>query len=162
VAGLALGLVPVGAAQPASGGPALWIATILIAPVFEEVLYRERLLSALRPLMGSGFAIAATSVLFAIPHLDPWRVLGTLLVGLMLGSAMTASGSLALCIGLHMGLNLAGWACGVPPLRMALSPETAALAGIGGLAAGIALARWTQPRSDPSQRRPQPVEAFTT
>ena len=161
VTGLALGLVPVDATPPGAGGPTLWIATVLLAPVFEEVLYRERLLSALRPVMGSGFAIAATSVLFAIPHLEPWRVLGTLLVGLMLGSVMSASGSLALCIGIHMGLNLACWACGVPPLRMALSPETAALAGIGGLAAGIALARWTRPRLDP-QCRPQRVEAPTT
>jgi membrane protease YdiL (CAAX protease family) len=157
--GLALGLEPVGAIGPGAGRPTLWIATILLAPVFEEVLYRERLLSALRPAMGSGFAIAATSVLFAIPHLEPWRVLGTLLVGLMLGSAMRASGSLALCIGFHMGLNLAGWACGVPPVRMALTPETAALAGIGGLAAGIALARWTRPRSGPHPV-PRSIEAL--
>jgi hypothetical protein len=32
---------------------------------------------------------------------------------------------------------------------MALAPETAALAGIGGLATGVALARWTHPRSEP-------------
>jgi membrane protease YdiL (CAAX protease family) len=159
--GIALGLEPVGATTPGASGPTLWTATVLLAPVFEELLYRERLVSALRPVLGTGSAIVATSALFAVPHLEPWRVLGTLLVGLMLGSAICASGSLALCIGLHMGLNLAGWACGVPPVRMALSPETAALAGIGGLAAGIALARWTRPRPDP-QRRPRPVAAFTT
>ena len=157
--GLALELAPVSATEPGAGGPTLWIATVLLAPVFEEVLYRERLLSALRPVMGSGFAIAATSVLFAIPHLEPWRVLGTLLVGLALGAAMRASGSLALCIGIHMGLNLAGWACGVPPVRMALAPASAALAGIGGLAAGIALARWTHPKFEP-QPDPRSFEAF--
>lgn len=157
--GFGLGIEPVASAPPQAGGPALWTATVLLAPVFEEVLYRERLLSALRPVMGSGFAIAATSVLFAIPHLEPWRVLVTWLVGLALGGAMCASGSLALCIGIHMGLNLASWACGIPPVRMALSPETAALAGIGGLAAGIALARRTHPRSPP-QPDPRSIEAF--
>jgi membrane protease YdiL (CAAX protease family) len=159
VTGIALGLEPVGATGPGTVGPTLWIATILLAPVFEEICYRERLLSALRPVMGSGFAIAATSVLFAIPHLEPWRVLGTLLVGLALGGAMCASGSLALCIGIHMGLNLAGWACGVPPARLALVPSDAALAGLGGLAAGIALARWTRPRSE-LQPDPRSIEAL--
>jgi len=42
---------------------------------------------------------------------------------------------------------------------MALSPETAALAGIVGLAAGIALARRTHPRSPP-QPDPRSIEAF--
>ncbi|MDH3214301.1 MAG: CPBP family intramembrane metalloprotease [Myxococcales bacterium] len=142
--GVAPGLAPVGAALPGAGGTTRWTATVLLAPVLEEVLYRERLLSALRPVLGTGLAVVATSVLFAVPHFEPWRMLGTLVVGLMLGAAMRASHSLALCIGLHMGLNLAGWACGLPPVRVALSPGPAVLAGSGGLAAAIALARATR------------------
>ena len=45
---------------------------------------------ALRPVMGTGFAIAATSVLFAIPHLEPWRVLVTWLVEALRGFGVAA------------------------------------------------------------------------
>jgi membrane protease YdiL (CAAX protease family) len=142
--GFGLGLGPVAALLPGSGGATLWVATVLLGPVFEEALYRERLWCALRPAIGSGGAVVATTVLFAIPHLEPWRVLATSLVGLALGGAMWVSGSLALCIGLHMGLNLAAWACGVPPVRLALAPGSAAVAGIAGLAAAIVLSRLTE------------------
>ncbi len=142
--GLALGLEPVGAAAPGSGGLLFWMASVLLAPVFEELLYRERLLTALGRTFGSCLAIPVTSALFAISHLEPWRVLGTALVGLMLGTAMRASSSLALCIGLHMGLNLAGLTCGVPPVRLALGPSYAAVMGLVGLVAAIVLARWTR------------------
>ncbi len=145
--GLALGLEPVGAGAPGSGGLLFWMASVLLAPVFEEVLYRERLLSALGRTFGSSLAIPVTSALFAISHLEPWHVLGTGLVGLMLGTAMRASGSLALCIGLHMGLNLAGLTCGVPPVRLALGPSAAAIMGLVGLVAAIVLARRTRSHS---------------
>jgi membrane protease YdiL (CAAX protease family) len=105
--GVALKLEPVAATSSGSGGPMLWAANLLLAPVFEEILYRERLLSALRPVIGTSAAIGLTSALFALPHVEPWNVLGTLLVGLALGAAMWACRSLALCVGLHMGLNLA-------------------------------------------------------
>jgi membrane protease YdiL (CAAX protease family) len=107
VVGTRLNLDPMDATTSSAGGPVLWATTLLLAPVFEEVLYRERLLSALRPVIGASAAIAVTSVLFALPHVEPWSVLGTLMVGLALGTAMWAFRSLALCTGLHMGLNLA-------------------------------------------------------
>lgn len=110
--GAALDLEPVSATPRGNGGPGLWVATLFLAPVFEELLYRERLLSALRPLLGTSAAIGVTSVLFALPHVEPWNVLGTLMVGLVLGGAMWTSRSLALCTGLHMGLNLAALVAG--------------------------------------------------
>ncbi len=139
LSGLALGLtLP---SPPEAKPPVLWAATILLAPVFEEVLYRERLLAALGRTLGSSLAIPITSALFAISHLEPWRVLGTGLVGLMLGTAMRASGSLALCIGLHMGLNLAGLTSGVPPVGVSLPPSESAAAGLCVLGVAIVLAR---------------------
>ncbi len=139
LSGLALGLtLP---SPPEAAPPVLWAATILLAPVFEEVLYRERLLTALGRTLGPSLAIPITSALFAISHLEPWRVLGTGLVGLMLGTAMRASGSLALCIGLHMGLNLAGLTSGVPPVGVSLPPSESAAAGLCVLGVAIVLAR---------------------
>jgi membrane protease YdiL (CAAX protease family) len=63
--------------------------------------------------LGAAPANDLTSGLFAIPHAEPWSVLGTFLVGLLLGAVYVASGSISLCIGLHAGLNLASLACRV-------------------------------------------------
>jgi membrane protease YdiL (CAAX protease family) len=92
--GAAFGLPPRGWEGPHAPSVALVIATVALAPVFEEVLYRGQLL------------------IFALPHLEAWSVLGTFLVGLALGAARLLAGSLALCIGVHAGLNLAAVAWG--------------------------------------------------
>ena len=104
--GLALGLEPPSPPAPPS---AALLAAALLAPVFEEVVYRQRLLGALRRRLGVAPAVLLSSGAFAIPHVEPWAVLGSFCVGLGLGAAMCVSGSLALCVGLHAGLNLAGW-----------------------------------------------------
>jgi membrane protease YdiL (CAAX protease family) len=94
---------------PARSGPVLAAATIGLAPLFEEVLYRECLLGALRERFGAAAAVVLSSAAFAACHVEPWAVLGTFLVGLALGAAMCWTGALALCVGLHAGLNLAAW-----------------------------------------------------
>jgi membrane protease YdiL (CAAX protease family) len=112
--GAALGLAPPQAARgPAP--PLVAAAMVGLAPVFEEVLYRERLLASLRAHTGAAAAVLLSSAAFALPHLEPWALLGTFMVGLALGAAMCWTRSLALCIGLHAGLNLAaaGPAAGV-------------------------------------------------
>jgi membrane protease YdiL (CAAX protease family) len=112
--GLALGLPPrEGLDRPAQGIASI-LSAVVLAPVFEELLYRERLLVALRARAGASVAIAVTSVLFALPHLEAWSVLGTFLVGLALGVTRVVAGSISLCIGIHAGLNLASvaWARG--------------------------------------------------
>lgn len=141
--GLGIGLPPRLGAPPGAGSPLLWVATLVLAPVFEELLYRGRLLPALRARIGALPAIAASSLLFALPHLDPWNVLGTFCVGLMLGSVQLTSGSTALCIALHAGLNGACLLLGVPPVRELLAPLTSAALG-GALLVGAVLAsrRW--------------------
>jgi membrane protease YdiL (CAAX protease family) len=106
--GAALGL-EAPAAPPAPPGALLAGATVLLAPVFEEILYRERLLGALRRRFGAAAAVLVSSAAFAVAHVEPWAVLGTFLVGLALGAVMCLSGTVTLCIGLHVGLNLAAW-----------------------------------------------------
>jgi membrane protease YdiL (CAAX protease family) len=139
IAGLELGLPYRAAAPPGAGSPVLWVATLVLAPLFEELLYRERLLPALRARIGAPLAVVSASALFALPHLEPWNVLGTFLVGLMLGSVYLAARSVALCIALHAGLNLACLVCGVPPVRLALVPLAAA--GLGSMLLAASLIR---------------------
>lgn len=135
--GLTLGLLPKTAAAPAAG----WAP--LLAPAAEELLYRERLLPPLRRRMGGGFAVATTSVLFALPHLEPWLVLATLCIGLALGIAMLVTGSTALCLGYHLGLNLAAMT------RAAVSIERPTPTCVAVGAALLAAAIWS---ARPSRR----------
>jgi membrane protease YdiL (CAAX protease family) len=110
--GNALGLPPRTVGLSATAGPALWLAALLLAPVFEELLYRERLLDALRVRLGAPAAVAATSALFALPHAEPWHIAATALVGLGLGAARCAGAPLAACMAFHAGLNAAAWLAG--------------------------------------------------
>jgi membrane protease YdiL (CAAX protease family) len=105
--GLALELDPGAAPVPGPSGLPLRIAVVVAAPVFEELLYRERLLDAIQATsLGTGGAILLTSALFALSHLTPWPMLGSFVVGVVLALVRRLSGTLTACIGLHAGLNL--------------------------------------------------------
>ncbi len=106
--GLAVGLAPPTlSAPPGRSGFPLLIAVVVAAPVFEELLYRERLLDAIAatPLRMGG-AVFLTSALFALTHLTPWQMLGSFLVGVVLALIRRVSGTVTACIGFHVGLNL--------------------------------------------------------
>jgi membrane protease YdiL (CAAX protease family) len=94
---------------PERSGVLLGAATVVVAPVFEEILYRGHLLRALRRRFGAAAAVLLSSAAFAVSHLEPWAMLGSFVVGLGLGTLMCCLGSVAPCIGLHAGLNLAAW-----------------------------------------------------
>lgn len=81
-------------------------ALVAVAPVFEEILYRERLLGALRSLWGAPAALLASSALFALSHPDPRVMPVAFAGGLVCGLVMLRTGSLAAVIGLHAGWNL--------------------------------------------------------
>ena len=135
--GAALGLAPPGRVA----SPPAWLAHAVLAPLFEEWLYRERLLPALRARLGAPLALVVSSAAFAAPHLEPWSVLATFSVGLALGGVFLASGRAALCVAAHAGLNTAALACGLPPWRWALPPAWAAFAAGALLAFALASTR---------------------
>ena len=94
---------------PRGGGrePAYLAATVVLAPLFEEIVYRGRLLPALVARVGRGPALLLSSAAFALPHATPWAILGSLGAGLVLGGTMLAGrNNLGLCVGVHAGLNL--------------------------------------------------------
>lgn len=145
--GLALGLAPTEPAPPGRGDPAAWVSALVAAPVFEELLHRERVFDALHPRLGGGATVVVTSALFAASHLEPWAVTGAFLVGLGLGALRLLGAPLALCIAAHAGLNLASLVCGSPPVRLALSPLAAG--GVGLAAGALALRVSRRPRCAP-------------
>ncbi len=84
------------------------VARGILAPVFEETLYREWLIVPIRRRLGTLGAITITSVLFALPHISPVLVAQAFVMGVGLGAARILGNSLALCVGLHAGWNLGG------------------------------------------------------
>lgn len=128
--GSALGLPFREPLPPGHGARLLWLAVVALAPLFEEIAYRGRLLPALESKLGFVPALILTSSAFALPHAEPWSMLGTFLVGLYLGGLMHRCRSLALCIGIHLGLNASSFVCGLPPVRGALPAELAALVAL--------------------------------
>ena len=140
--GLALGFAPVAATPGAArltAGPIAWLAVGAVGPLAEELLVRERMLGALRP-HGPLAAVLVSSALFAIPHREPWWMLGAWLLGLWLGALALAQRGVALCVGYHAGVNLAGLAAGVP-LRPRATCAAAALASAAPLCASLRLLR---------------------
>ena len=116
---------------------------LLLGPALEELLYRERVLPALRAACGAFLAVVLSSALFALPHRDPWLVLAAFGVGLVLGTAFLATGSTPLCVAAHVGLNLAAfaWLRGGGELRLPASAS--ALSAPALFAAAVARARAT-------------------
>jgi membrane protease YdiL (CAAX protease family) len=80
---------------------------IVLAPLFEEWLYRGRLLPLCALRFGTIPAVLIASVAFALPHLRPWPVFGALIAGLILGLTRLHAGSVGPCMGLHAGWNAA-------------------------------------------------------
>lgn len=99
--GLAATAHPNGAIGSAGG-----FAVVVLAPVFEELLYRERLLGVLRELWGWLPALVLSSALFALGHMDPAVMPIAFAGGLACGGVMLRTGSLAAVIGMHAGWNL--------------------------------------------------------
>jgi membrane protease YdiL (CAAX protease family) len=119
-AGSALALAPPPALVPP--GAALALLQLGPGPLLEELLYRERLLCALRPALGAPGAVVASSALFAAAHPEPWSFLAALGVGLALGAFFARTGALAESVAAHVGLNGAGclWSLAWTPARGAL------------------------------------------
>ena len=122
------------------GGPGVLVASLALAPCFEEHLYRGRLLPALAPRAGRAAALWITSVLFALPHLEAVPIIGASMAGLVLGVVRLETGRTFDCVALHAGMNLAAHRiAGTLPLDLPLGHPAF---GVGAItAASIAWVR---------------------
>jgi len=88
-------------------------ATVVLAPLVEELIYRGMLLARLRRSMGRHGAVLVGGAVFAAAHLvDPGTLLlqpGLFLIGVVLGYAALRSGDLSLALFMHGGVNLTGF-----------------------------------------------------
>jgi membrane protease YdiL (CAAX protease family) len=82
------------------------VAVIALAPgVGEELVMRGVLLPSLARRLGPALAVYISAVAFAVIHFDPYRLLFTLVIGLVLGALRLRSGSLWPPIIAHVTLN---------------------------------------------------------
>ncbi len=85
-----------------------WTLTGLIAPVFEELLFRGLLVTWLRKATRSaGIAIVFSGLAFGIIHMPQWHLVPALsLLGILLAYLYVRTGSLTLVIFLHAIFNI--------------------------------------------------------
>lgn len=84
----------------------LLIETCIIAPIFEEVLYRGILLKGLINKYNSKRAIVYSALIFGIAHLNIPQGINAFLLGLILGTVFYYTRSIYLCIIMHFVNNL--------------------------------------------------------
>jgi len=82
-----------------------FIATCLIAPVVEEMLFRGILLKAFLERYPRGLAISYSALYFGAAHLNIYQFFLAFLLGLLLGWLYERARSLVPCIVLHGALN---------------------------------------------------------
>lgn len=100
--------------------PLLYIAIVVAAPLFEELLFRGFLLPPLADSrLGATGAVILTAAAFAVVHLqyDLFDMSAVFGLGVLLGAARLHSGSTTLVILLHAAINLVatvqvGWVIG--------------------------------------------------
>lgn len=84
-------------------GRGVWavLTLVVMAPLFEEVIFRGVLLESMRARYGVIAAWLVSSLLFALVHVHPTVVVNAFFMGLILGFIYIASGSLWASIFLH-------------------------------------------------------------
>ena len=135
-------------ALPQGAALYIWLAArLLIAPIFEERLFRGYVLSRLLP-YGDGGALLVSSLLFALAHGSVWQLLPTFTSGLVLGIAALRHG-LGVSICLHAINNLLA----VVLLVLQQSGFAAAAQGVYILSALLcAAAAWRRRKALPQMR----------
>lgn len=83
------------------------ISIFLLAPAFEESLYRGHLFAGLADAWSTSAAVFASAACFALPHADALHVGATFLAGLALGVLRARTRRVEPCIAMHIGLNVA-------------------------------------------------------
>lgn len=132
----------------------MWMGVVILAPVFEELLFRGWMWNQLERSLPSWGVWIATSVLFAVYHIDPLQGTALLFTAFALGWVRWHTGSLLPCVVIH-GINNA---LGVTAAHLddaADLPLNLALAGALLTLTACAHLYWTArpapPRSAPGQ-----------
>lgn len=84
-----------------------FIEAVIIAPVVEEWLFRNRVLSHARKIFPWQWAaIAYQAALFGMIHMNAYQGIHSFIMGLLLGYCHERTGNLKLCMAMHAANNL--------------------------------------------------------
>lgn len=150
----AAGLLPnAGPATPAiraePAGMAGLALALVVGPLLEEILYRQRVLPELSERLGWPLGAAATTGLFAASHPEPHLGIGAALLGAGLAALWRHRPILPLAWGVHAGVNLEAAA-----LAGSLPAPGAVLSGVAVVAMALAcVARRHGPATGPGPAR---------
>lgn len=116
----------------------------LVPAVCEELLHRGLLLGALAPRLGRVGAIAITTTVFAVLHLEPARMVSAALLGLIAGLLATWSRSLGPAIAVHavnngVALGLGLGLCPTVGHAVVRNPDSSVAVAAGLVVAGLTL-----------------------
>jgi uncharacterized protein len=79
---------------------------VLIAPVFEEIIFRGVILDGFLKIYSPKKSIIWSSILFGLIHLNPWQALGAFFIGLFIGWIYYRTQSIIPGILIHFTNNL--------------------------------------------------------
>lgn len=82
----------------------MFFMLVVVAPVFEEFVYRGVLMDALKP-YGNGFAIFTTGIMFGIAHANFNQLFYTAIIGICLGYIANVTNSIFTTTILHAMVN---------------------------------------------------------
>lgn len=88
--------------------PLFYLKVLLIAPFFEELIYRGILLALLLYHLSPKWSILLSSILFSILHMNPTQFFLAFILGLFCGWYYTKTRNLLSCIIIHSISNLIG------------------------------------------------------
>lgn len=108
-------------------------AIAILAPIFEELVFRGALWAALERSLPTPVVWVITSLLFALIHMEPVHVIGVTFTGFFIGWIRWMGGSIWPCILLHFANN----ALGVTVMTIGFDPGSGVLFSFG--MAGITL-----------------------
>ena len=122
------------------GGITLWIATVIAAPVVEEIVFRGFVFSRLKTGMNKWIALIVTSFLFGCVHGTIIWGTYTFIFGAVLILILERCKSLWACILFHMAFNVVGAASSTWPEVFESLNSIAVLAG--SLVVAVACTIW--------------------
>ncbi len=84
----------------------VFFSIVIVAPIIEETLFRGIILRGLLANHSKALALGASALLFGLTHLNPWMIIPTGLIGLVLGWIYLKTKSVYLCMFCHSFNNL--------------------------------------------------------
>ncbi len=82
----------------------MWLVAIVVAPVFEELIFRKIVLDRVRD-YGESVAVLTSALLFGIAHLNAGQFFLAFLLGLLFARVYLRTGEIRYTMGLHFMIN---------------------------------------------------------